>query len=157
MAKILLPKKIADRMTEALQKAGRRETGGILMGEHIAENTFRVVDITVQLQPGTFASFIRALSGIKSALLRFFRRTKYEYTRFNYLGEWHSHPSFALEPSSTDCESMLQIVNDPAVGATFAVLVIVRLDEKDLRAAAFVFHRDGTLESADILSENTEL
>jgi len=144
-------------MSEALQKAGRRETGGILMGEHIAEDTFRVVDITVQLQPSTFTSFIRALSGIKSALLRFFRRTKYEYTRFNYLGEWHSHPSFALEPSSTDCESMLQIVHDPAVGASFAVLVIVRLDVEDLRAAAFVFHPGGNMEQADIVSENTEL
>ena len=156
MAKILLPNKMADRMAEALQKAGGRETGGILMGEHITEDTFRVVDITVQPQPGTFASFMRALSGIKSVLRRFFCRTKYEYTRFNYLGEWHSHPSFALEPSSTDCQSMLQIVQDPAVGANFAVLIIVHFDLEDLQAAAFLFLPSGTLERADIVSENTE-
>ena len=144
-------------MTEALQKAGRRETGGILMGEHVSEDTFRVVGITVQLQLGTLASFVRALSEVKSALLRFFRRTKHEYSRFNYLGEWHSHPSFALEPSLRDRESMFQIVQDPVVGARFAVLVIVRLYSKDLRAAAFVFHPGGTLERANILSENTEL
>ena len=156
MAKILLPNKIANRMAEAIQKARCRETGGILMGEHVAEDTFRVVDITVQRQPGTFALFIRALTEIKSALRRFFRLTNYEFTRFNYLGEWHSHPTFALEPSSTDCESMLQIVHDPTVGANFAVLVIARLDVEDLRAAAFLFFPDGILERADIVSESTE-
>ena len=157
MAKILLPIKIADRMVEALQKAGRRETGGILMGEHVTENTFRVIDITIQRQPGTFASFIRALSGIKPALRRFFRRTYYEYTRFNYLGEWHSHSSFALEPSSTDFQSMLQIVQDPAMGVNFAVLIIVRLDLEALRLAAYLFLSDGTFKRAKIIRENTAL
>jgi len=143
-------------MAKALQKAGCRETGGILMGEHVAEDVFRVVDITVQQWPGGFASFIRALSGIESALRRFFRRTNCEYKLFNYLGEWHSHPSFALEPSSVDCESMLQIVQDPDVGANFAVLVIVRLDLGHLGVAAFLFFPSGASERAEIVLENGE-
>jgi hypothetical protein len=140
-------------MVDALQKAGTRETGGILMGEHITHNTFRVLDITVQRQLGTFASFIRAISGITLALSRFFRRTNYVYPRFNYLGEWHSHPSFVLKPSSSDCEAMLQIVNDSAVAANFAVLVIVRLQGHNLQGAAFIFMPGGIPRQAILVFE----
>lgn len=130
-------------MVDVLRQAGSRETGGILMGEHVGEDTFRVAEITVQRQPGTIATFVRALTGVAQALTRFFRRTNYEYTRFNYLGEWHSHPSFALEPSASDCRSMLEIVDDPDVGAHFAVLMIVRFNGDELEGAPFIFRPGG--------------
>lgn len=135
-------------MIDALSQAGSRETGGILMGEHVGEDTFRVAEITIQRRPGTFATFVRALAGVAHALTRFFRRTNYEYTRFNYLGEWHSHPSFALEPSASDRQSMLEIVEDPDVGANFAVLMIVRLQNDELEGAAFVFQPGGQISRA---------
>jgi hypothetical protein len=59
----------------------------------------------------------------------FFKRTRREYQRFNYLGEWHSHPMFAVTPSARDHQTMQDIVEDPDVGARFAVLLVVRLEE----------------------------
>ena len=126
---ILLPPEIVERLVTALDKAGDREIGGILMGEHIAENVFRVKDLTIQRHSGSFATFLRLVQGFLKPLRRFFHTTDNNYIRFNYLGEWHSHPSFVLMPSNKDCETMRDIVDDPDVGANFVVLMIVKLSE----------------------------
>lgn len=137
---ILLPKTIARKLVKALKKAGNREIGGILMGEHIAEAVYRVQDITIQHQGGNTIFFMRLIEGIRNPLEKFFSSTKYQFTRFNYLGEWHSHPSFVPEPSSTDCKSMWEIVDDPDIGANFVVLVIVKLNQAlDLEGTVTVF------------------
>lgn len=129
--RVTIPACIAGEMTAALRKAGTAEIGGILMGEHVGESEFAVREITVQAHGGTFASFVRALQAVLGPLARFFRRRGHDYRRFNYLGEWHSHPSFACEPSGRDEGTMWEIVDDPDVGANFAVLLIVRLDAGD--------------------------
>lgn len=125
--RVLLPDDVAERLESALRGAGNREIGGVLMGEHVSEGVFRVKDLTVQRRGGTFASFMREVRAALAPLQRFFRHTGHDYTRYNYLGEWHSHPSFPAEPSHRDSESMWRIVEDPAVGANFVVLLIVRL------------------------------
>ena len=129
MLRIVLPSSLERLLSMALKQAGQRETGGILMGEFLDSETYRVCDLTVQDYGGTPSSFVRALPGVPRKLKRFFRRTKHDYTRFNYLGEWHSHPSYPTIPSPHDSETMWDIVQDPRVGANFAVLLIVRLGE----------------------------
>jgi len=137
---ILLPDKIEQRLIVALKEAGNREIGGILMGEHVADAVYRVQDVTIQRHGGTFASFVRVIREILNPLKRFFHKTGYNFTRFNYLGEWHSHPSSTLDPSSLDFETMWEIVEDPKVGANFGVLMIVRLDDADrLEGTATVY------------------
>lgn len=123
---LLLPHSTHKKLLRALERAGTRESGGILLGEHVGPERFRVVDLTVQTD-GSFARFVRALIAAAAALRDFFARTSHDYRRFNYLGEWHSHPSFSTEPSQQDRRSMQEIVDDREVGANFAVLLIVRL------------------------------
>ena len=93
---ILLPSQSEQRLIVALKEAGHREIGGILMGEHVADAVYRVRDLTIQHHGGTFASFMRLIQEILNPLKRFFHRMGYNFTRFNYMGEWHSHPSFVL-------------------------------------------------------------
>ncbi len=149
MIQILLPNNVIDRIIKALRIAGSKEIGGILMGEHVGVNSFRIVDITIQEQAGTLSSFIRAFAGIAITLKRFFHRTNFEYTRYNYLGEWHSHPSFSLRPSVTDVDTMNKIVGDISVGANFVVLLIVQLSKYQLEAASYIFYPDGSYEKAE--------
>src|SRR2546426_158241 len=99
---LLVPPEITSRLVNALTEAGKREIGGILMGEHIGAETFRVKELTIQRKKGTFATFVRIVAEILAPLRAFFDATKHDYTRFNYLGEWHSHHSFLLEPSGQD-------------------------------------------------------
>jgi len=155
---ILLPEKITRRLSVALKAAGRQEIGGILMGERVSDEVYRVQNLTIQRRGGTFASFVRSIQGILTPLKRFFRQTGYNYTRFNYLGEWHSHPSFALEPSPLDHETMWDIVEDPQVGANFAVLIIVRLDDIGrLEATATVYLPGRQMLKAELIQEEAIL
>jgi proteasome lid subunit RPN8/RPN11 len=127
--RLILPREIRRQFEAALREAGRREIGGILMAEHVGENAFCVRSVTIQRRGGSVAAFLRAVEAFLGPLRNFFRQTDYNYTRFNYVGEWHSHPSFVPTPSDTDHRTMLSIINDPQVGAFFVVLLIVKLEE----------------------------
>ena len=138
MIKVVIPHEQRRRLEHALTDAGSTEIGGILMGEHVSENTFHVVDLTVQRQ-GRSASFWRLLESALRALDHFFNRTSHNYKRFNYLGEWHSHPSFELCPSTQDELSIHDILDDPTVGARFVVLMIVKKEQGELRSNAWTY------------------
>lgn len=129
---LLVPPEIVQHLVDALGQAGQREIGGILMGEHVGPDTFRVKELTIQRKDGTFAAFIRMVAEILAPLLAFFDTTKHDYTKFNYLGEWHSHHSFALTPSGRDQNTMYDIVMDHQLGARFVVLLLVKLDHHGL-------------------------
>lgn len=143
MLTLILPSEQHELLVAALRKAGRREVGGILMGEHAGPNLFIVREITVHRR-GAFATFVRRIEDALGRLRLFFRSTGYDYARFNYIGEWHSHPSFAPYPSKTDDMSMLQIVQDETVGANFVVLLIAKLgSEGELVSTVHTYLPDG--------------
>src|SRR5450432_2931392 len=111
MLTIRLTRDVAETIGRACRRGGVRETGGMLLAEHLGENDFRVLEATVAAA-GHFATFVRTLEDGLRRLNAFFRRTREQYSRFNYLGEWHSHPSFALLPSTTDEQTMNEMLND---------------------------------------------
>ena len=141
--KIALAPDQTGRLVAALRQAGVKEIGGQLFGEQLAPSDFRVTELTVQSRPGTFARFIVDLLQAARDAVRFFDRTEHRYTRYNYIGEWHSHPSFAVQPSGTDAATMRDLVRDSQFVGYFAILMIVRLDAEALTAGAWVFDPQG--------------
>ena len=93
----------------------------------------------LQHSGGTRSHFVRDVKHNKAFLEDFFARTGKDYQRFNYLGEWHSHPLFAPTPSAEDLRTMWDIVRDPQVGANFVILLIVRLERSNLEMSATLF------------------
>jgi [CysO sulfur-carrier protein]-S-L-cysteine hydrolase len=153
---LLIPPTISQQLVDTLRQTGQREIGGILMGEHVAPDSFRVKEITIQRKGGTFAAFIRMVEEILAPLLAFFDTTKHDYTRFNYLGEWHSHHSFALAPSGRDHSTMYDIVLDQQLGAGFVVLLLVKLsDHGQLEGSVTVYQPNKTLFTGSIIQENS--
>lgn len=141
MVTISLPSDQRARFRKCLRRAGRREIGGILMGEQVAPDHFRIVEFSVDGTAGTAAHFVRIPEHHAAALEGFFQRTGSDYRRFNYLGEWHSHQSFPVRPSSEDVTSMQSLV-DGERDIDFSVLLIVRLRYHVLfEAAAYMFVR----------------
>lgn len=124
--KIELTDDVKRRLKGHLRRAGRREIGGVLMAEQIAVDHFIIIDFSVDDQTGGLAHFVRSPEYHQKALADFFTRTGGDYARFNYLGEWHSHPSFTVRPSGEDERSMMSLVHGDR-GITFAALFIVRL------------------------------
>jgi [CysO sulfur-carrier protein]-S-L-cysteine hydrolase len=154
--KILLAAQIVRRLHRELRRAGTKEIGGLLMGEDLGDGAFRVVDISVQRSGGTHACFIRNPQDHKVYLEAFFTRTGRDYTRFNYLGEWHSHPSFEASPSGTDITTMQSIVSDPDVGVNFLTLLIAKRSGKQIEATATVFMVAAAHYSVPVLAEPDE-
>ena len=152
--KIYLPNQIERRLSLALKKAGVKEIGGVLMGEHIGEAEFRIHDLTIQKRHGTVAFFVRLVADAVVSLQRFFKQTGYNYRRFNYLGEWHSHPSFPPMPKSKDIQSMLEIITDTDVDANFLILLIIQHKEgQEIEATATVFFPDSTYFECELIKE----
>ncbi|MYH83268.1 hypothetical protein F4141_21515 [Candidatus Poribacteria bacterium] len=152
--KIHLPADIQKKLIPALEKAGNQEIGGVLMGEHINEAEFRIVDLTIQKQLGSIAFFVRFVADIAKPLKRFFKRTGYNYRKFNYLGEWHSHPSFPPVPSQKDLQSMQEIVTDSDTGANFVILLIVQLKgEEKIEGTVTTFLKDGKFFKCQLITE----
>lgn len=123
---LMLPSKIRSRLKRLMLYAGNREIGGILMGEEIGEERFRIVDFSVDTKTGSSAHFVRDAKHHEQELQAFFQRTGQDYSRFNYLGEWHTHPQFSVQPSFQDIRSMQDLV-DGSRGVDFSVLLIARL------------------------------
>ena len=144
----------AEKLRRALNEGGRREIGGQLFGEQLAPSEFLVTDLVVQARRGTYARFFVDLFQAARDAMRFFDSTCHNYTRHNYIGEWHSHPSFEVRPSVTDLTTMRELVRDPDFKGTFAVLMIVRLDTDRIVAAAWNFDPMGREGIAQLEIEN---
>lgn len=147
---------IRRKLIVALRQARHREIGGILMGEHCGGNQFRISDLTITWRGGV-AIFIRTLPDAIGSLQGFFRTTNQDYTRYNYLGEWHSHPMFEPVPSPKDQKTMYDIIDDPAVGANFVVLMIVRLaTSNQLEGSVTVYQPGGSEYRGQIIWESSD-
>lgn len=117
------------------------------MGEQIEPGHFRIVDLSIDEETGGNAHFVRSPEAHAEALEAFFQRTDKAYDRFNYLGEWHSHPGFPVSPSPQDAGSMMQLVHGER-GIDFAVLLIVRLEWWRSIASSCTLFRRGMAPSA---------
>lgn len=155
MLTIEIPQVWKNRLLQELKAAGRREIGGILMGEQLQPNQFRLADMTFQRRGGHFARFVRQARRALVALQQFFNKTAHQYRQFNYLGEWHSHPQFAPIPSTRDHETMLNIACRGNTGANFVVLMIVRLtDVGELDGSLSVYLPDGRVDRGHLTTDS---
>jgi|CXWL01.1.fsa_nt_gi integrative and conjugative element protein (TIGR02256 family) len=156
MLKLILPSNIASQIERALVKAGRREIGGLLMAEHVGTSEFVVRDLTIN-RGGTFASFVRQVKDVWPKLNHFFDSTKRDYARFNYIGEWHSHPSFEPIPSAADHQSMSDIIADKTVGGHFVVLVVLKLDpNQTLIGSVHTYLPSGVVERSQLMIQREQ-
>lgn len=149
--KVEIANDVRSKLYHALMCSGRREIGGVLMGEQIEQGHFRIVDISIDSETGGRAHFVRSPGAHAVALEAFFQKTGNEYSRFNYLGEWHSHPAFSVAPSSEDISSMVELVHGER-GIDFAVLLIVRLHHRRaIASSCTLFCRNMNPSSVEIL------
>ncbi|MFM0132601.1 Mov34/MPN/PAD-1 family protein [Paraburkholderia sediminicola] len=140
MIEVQLTPECAARLLRELRRAGADEIGGVLATERVADRIFRIVDLSVQRKGGSFAAFSRDASLHKRFMRRFHDLTGHQYERFNYLGEWHSHPSFPALPSPKDVLTMHSLLEAPDQVANFLVLLIVKRSSAcKLEASAHAF------------------
>jgi proteasome lid subunit RPN8/RPN11 len=154
--RVSLPPDHVRKLRKALKQSGKREIGGQLFGKQVAPSNFEVTDLTLQFRRGSFARFVVDVLQATRDALRFFDKTGHHYREYNYIGEWHSHPSFAVSPSAQDAATMRDLVSDHDFKGTFAVLMIVRLDDSYLQARAWLFDPRGSEQVVQLEIENGE-
>ena len=98
----------------------------MIFAEQLAPAHFRLLDFSLDSSSGSHAHFRRDPRTHHEALDDFFEKTGRDFSRFNYLGEWHSHPCYSVIPSIEDVETMQALVEDGSA-ISFALLLIVRL------------------------------
>jgi integrative and conjugative element protein (TIGR02256 family) len=132
-----------EKLRDALKTTPDREIGGVLLGQHLGDDVFLIVDLSLQITGGSKQHFVRDPALHKPFIDDFFERTGHDYATFNYLGEWHSHIDVAPIPSSEDIRTMQAHVANPEVNAPFALLVIVRQGkDRNVELSATVFQEE---------------
>lgn len=126
MIDVLLTTGVMRRLKRELRQAGAREIGGVMAAEQVADGKFVVRALSVQTD-GTVASFKRDPARHRAFIRRFHLLTGNKPERFNYLGEWHSHPSFLALPSGPDLRQMQDLIEDQEQTSSFLVLMVVKL------------------------------
>ena len=126
MIDVILSARCVRKLKRELKNAGQNEIGGVMAAEQIADGQFVVRDLSVQ-RNGTPTSFVRDPLQHRKFMRRFRMLTGNNHERFNYLGEWHSHPSFLALPSPPDVWSMQEEMHDPEQASSFLVLLILKL------------------------------
>ena len=154
--KLRIARTTSEQWADALQRAKSREIGGVLFGEHVGEDDFRLIAATEQRRRGRAVSFKRKSSTARRELRKLSRKYEDDHERYNYLGEWHSHPNVPAQPSAQDEHKMWSILEDPECDSNFLVLIIVRLGpENTLELSATTYLASGHILACDVeIEEN---
>lgn len=133
-----------------LKQGGKREIGGWLVAEQIAPGEFELVGLTVDLEVGTRDRFDSLPESHSQQMDRILLENSGRAGRVDYLGEWHSHPTFPPIPSEIDVASMKHMVENS--GPSFAALVIVRLiGNASIQATISTFQRGQLPEAGQLI------
>lgn len=136
-----------------LKKGGHREIGGWLVAEQTAPDKFELVGLTVDLEAGTRDRFDSLTEPHSQQMDRILLENSGRAGRVDYLGEWHSHPTFPPIPSEIDVAAMTDMVENS--GPSFAALVIVRLlPNASIQATITTFQRGQGPEAGQLIVED---
>lgn len=154
MIEVVLNSRCVRKLRRELVNAGANEIGGVLAAEQIGDGKFLVLDLSVQ-RDGTNTHFERDPVQHVEFIKKFHERMGSQPEKFNYLGEWHSHPSYQAIPSKEDIIQMQKLVKDDEQASTFLTLMVVKLDAQGLlRGSVYGFRPNqmpvrGKLESIE--------
>ncbi|MDR9762230.1 Mov34/MPN/PAD-1 family protein [Rhizobium redzepovicii] len=126
---------------EALASPGM-ETGGILIGRYEDDGNVAVITTATE-RPGDSkagrAWFQRGIDGLKTKL-----RDRWKHGE-HYLGEWHSHPGGAPDPSTNDIREMRSISINTSYRCRKPILVIAGTSGQHLRISVSVMENGGLI------------
>lgn len=148
--KVLLSKTAFASIEQQALAAERQETGGILIGRYDSIGDVAIVqEATARPRDSKsgWSWFQRGSSGLRSLLRK--RWSEGDY----YLGEWHSHPGAAPDPSGNDINEMRAISREPTYVCPKPILIIAGTPFRTLRLSVSVFEGGMLLPLQRVLDE----
>lgn len=132
-------------MIAAASAAGKKETGGILIGRYGPIGWVADIVEATPKPKGSLAGwawFQRSNHGLAALL-----RQRWE-TGLHYVGEWHFHPHASPVPSHSDLRAMQAITKDGSYGCPSPLLVIIGGSCAGWHLSVTLF-RDGTAKALE--------
>lgn len=131
---VLVDSIVFEKMERCSKRFAPLEAGGLLLG-HRKSSFLHALDVTL---PSSWdrhsrSSFHRSVKAHRLRALRLWRKSG---GLVDWLGEWHSHPGFALNPSGTDQRNWLRITKHRKAPMVFPIIdgrraeLYLRLSEK---------------------------
>lgn len=102
--------------------AGRKETGGILIGQYKQNQSLAMITEITSSPPDSqkgFTCFTRGTVGLKEILHHNWVNGRY------YIGEWHFHPYASPTPSRQDIKEMKSIATSKLYKCPEPILLII--------------------------------
>lgn len=141
---------VLEKMIKQIESARDIETGGILIGKYVMENSTALI-IDAMPPPDDSVckpcTFKRGSKGL-SKLLRSLWVSK---ERLFYVGEWHYHPTKHVYPSQTDLDQMVSISEDPNYECKEPIMVIIGKGENERREVKCLLFPNGI--TTDMIEE----
>ncbi|MGH7965101.1 MAG: Mov34/MPN/PAD-1 family protein [Candidatus Binatia bacterium] len=133
---------------EALASANK-ETGGILIGRYENDGNVAVVTAASERPVDSSAGrawFQRGISGLTAKL-----RARWVHGEY-YLGEWHSHPGGAPDPSNNDIREMRSIAIDTRYRCPKPIMVIAGTSGQSMRISVSVLENGRLIRLKPVVS-----
>jgi proteasome lid subunit RPN8/RPN11 len=140
---LIIPKKIRNDIYEYVNKYSPNETKGALFAEKLDDETYKVEAVYFEKKVGTFA-FVTLFNNerYKKFCANYFNKYKNQYEIHNYIGDWHSHPSFSCVPSLYDKNEVIKDLKNS--NANFLIQLIVKIEKNCLVGNAFLYNNQVT-------------
>lgn len=122
IARVQLEREALRVIAESCLKSPNLETGGILIGRYVDDNSLVVVEHATPPPRDslrTATTFERGTRGLKKRLRADWKRGLY------YVGEWHAHTGAAPMPSGRDLASLMCIAANSKMHCMNPVLLVV--------------------------------
>lgn len=128
--KVQINKRDVLLLKKHILKYGISETSGSFFG-NIKNNNFNITHIYYSNVKG---SSVFVYTPYTKKMVRFakkfYKETNYNYEYYNYIGDWHTHPSFRCYPSPNDIvESRKDIIK---LELDFVISTIMKVEQDNL-------------------------
>ena len=137
--KIIIKKEVANKIKEKILDDMPNESKGACFAYHKDEEVFEIIDTYISKYKGTkfFANLIVNRKYKKFEKL-FYKSKGHDYKHYNYIGDWHSHPSFECVPSIFDKKEIDDELNHS--NAYFLIQIILKVKEGLLLGRCFLYN-----------------
>lgn len=136
---IEIPIELLNFLSNEGVKHSPNEFGGLLIGRYVDNSKICLIESTVL--PKKFKSsryyFERGKAGLKKKLIDYYNSNP----RLFYVGEWHTHNSHSIAPSSVDMIAMQTIEEYTNLGIISPLLLIIGLDGEEYSVGFYIQYK----------------
>lgn len=139
--KLKVSSETIERLLACFQTHYPKEFGGVLMGSYSKDQKEAVIVDTIM--PLKFKSTLKSFTPDTGEINQRLCDYAAEYgQKFEYLGEWHTHPNGSGQYSSVDFGSMKKIASSEAVAVRNPLLLIISGHGNKRSLTFYVFHQN---------------